>query len=133
MWGYVADRFLGATRTLITLSLLMAGGSIATGLLGEQASFVWVMALAVAFGAAATGWNGVYLAAVARLAPEGMAGTATGGALSVTFFGVLLVPAAFGLVSDAAGSLGAGYVLLALPALLCAVVLLRALKLGGER
>lgn len=133
MWGYVADRFLGATRTLITLSLLMAGGSIATGLLGEQASFVWVMALAVAFGAAATGWNGVYLAAVARFAPEGMAGTATGGALSVTFFGVLLVPAAFGLVSDAAGSLGAGYVLLALPALLCAVVLLRALKLGGER
>ena len=128
VWGYIADRYLGAAHTLVALSVMMAIGSIVTGMLGEHAPLAWVLALVMVLGAAAAGWNGVYLAAVARLAPAGMAGTATGGALSVTFFGVLLVPATFGLVSDAAGSLGAGYMLLALPILLCGAVLLR----GGE-
>ena len=33
LWGYVADRFLGATWTLIALSLAMTFGAVATGLL----------------------------------------------------------------------------------------------------
>lgn len=126
LWGYIADRYLGATRTLIALSLIMAASAVATGMLNDQAPLFLVMALVAAFGASATGWNGVYLASVARLAPPGMAGTATGGALSVTFFGTLLIPASFGLISDAVGSFGAGYALTAIPILLCAVVLLRA-------
>lgn len=125
-WGYVADRYLGAAMTLVALSIMMALGALATGMLREQAPLAWVLVLVALFGVAATGWNGVYLAAVARLAPPGMAGTATGGALSVTFFGVLLVPAVFGLVSDAVGSLGVGYMLMVLPIVLCAIVLMRA-------
>src|SRR5690606_15063428 len=63
--------------------------------------------------------------AVARLAPSGMAGTATGGALSVTFFGVVLLPAVFGLLSDAAGSFAAGYMMVAVPIVLRGAVLFR--------
>ncbi len=132
VWGYIADRYLGATRTLVALSGMMALGTIATGLLSEHAQLSWVLLLAALFGAAATGWNGVYLAAVARLAPAGMAGTATGGALSVTFFGTLLVPAAFGLVSDLTNSLGVGYMLMAVPIILCGVVLARAGERGAQ-
>jgi MFS family permease len=125
IWGHIADRFLGATRTLIALSLIMAASAVATGLLADHTPLALVLALVACFGASATGWNGVYLAAVARLAPPGMAGTATGGSLSVTFFGVVIVPALFGLVSDVAGSFATGYVLVAIPIVLCAVLLAR--------
>lgn len=125
IWGYIADRFLGATRTLIALSIIMAASAVVTGLLTADVPLAAVLVVAAIFGASATGWNGVYLAAVARLAPEGMAGTATGGALSVTFFGVVMVPAVFGLVSDVAGSFGTGYLLVAIPIVLCGAVLFR--------
>src|SRR5690606_23263116 len=115
LWGYVADRFLGAKWTLIALSIAMTASAVATGLLNSQVPWLWVLVLVVAFGASATGWNGVYLAAVARRAPAGKAGMATGGALSVTYLGVVLVPAAFGLVSDMAGSFSAAYIWLGVP------------------
>lgn len=119
LWGWVADRFLGARRTLMLLAALMALCTAATALLQPSAPLPLVLALLAAFGASATGWNGVYLAEVARLAPPGMAGTATGGSLSVTFFGVVLGPALFGAVSGLFGSYSAGYLALAVPTALC--------------
>ncbi|MDB5751388.1 MAG: major facilitator superfamily 1 [Ramlibacter sp.] len=119
LWGWIADRFLGARRTLMLLAAMMALCTAATGLLPATAPLALVLVLLAAFGASATGWNGVYLAEVARLAPPGMAGTATGGSLSVTFFGVVLGPAAFGAVSGLFGSYSAGYLALAVPTALC--------------
>ena len=83
---------------------------------------LWLV-LAV-FGASAIGWNGVYLAEVARQAPPGKASMATGGTLSVTFLGVVLGPPLFGALSGAFGSYRAGYLALAVPTLLCAGLLL---------
>ena len=57
-----------------------------------------VVTLALAFGATASGWNGVYLAEVARLAPSGQAGSATGGALAFTYAGVVAGPPLFATV-----------------------------------
>lgn len=125
VWGHIADRYLGATWTLIVLSGIMAASALGTAALTDHVPLALVLILVAVFGASATGWNGVYLAAVARLAPSGMAGTATGGALSVTFFGVVLLPAVFGLLSDAAGSFAAGYMMVAVPIVLCGVVLFR--------
>lgn len=119
LWGWVADRFLGARRTLTLLAAMMVFCTAATGLLPASAPTPLVLVLLAAFGACATGWNGVYLAEVARLAPPGMAGTATGGSLSVTFFGVVLGPAVFGGVSGLFGSYSAGYIALAIPTALC--------------
>jgi MFS family permease len=81
--------------------------------------------LLVAFGASAIGWNGVYLAEVARRAPAGMAGAATGGTLAITFLGVVIGPVLFGALSAAAGSYRAGFLALVLPTLACGWVLLR--------
>ena len=68
-----------------------------------------VVAILVVFGASGIGWNGVYLAEVARRAPPGQAGVATGGTLTFTFMGVVLGPPVFGLLSDAFGSYQAGF------------------------
>jgi MFS family permease len=71
------------------------------------------------------GWNGVYLAEVARQAPSGMAGMATGGTLVITFFGVVLGPPLFGAVSSSFGSYRAGFAALAVPLAVCALALWR--------
>jgi predicted MFS family arabinose efflux permease len=125
VWGYVADRGLGANRTLAALAFIMAASSLATALLHTSMPMLLVFAILFVFGASATGWNGVYLAEVARRAPPGMAGIATGGTLAITFLGVVLGPPVFGAVSAAFGSYRIGYAGLAIPVLLCGIVLLR--------
>ena len=74
-------------------------------------------------GATAIGWNGVYLAEVARQAPKGQASVATGGTLGFTFFGVLCGPPLFGVAAANFHSYGLSYGLLILPAVLILVLL----------
>jgi MFS family permease len=125
LWGYVSDRWFGARRMLALLALVMAASSGATALLQPQAPTLVVMAVLFVFGASAIGWNGVYLAEVARQAPEGQAGMATGGTLAITFLGVVLGPPVFGGMAGAFGSYRAGFAALVVPLVLCAGVLLR--------
>ena len=74
-------------------------------------------ALMLLYGASASGWNGVYLAEVARRAPPGQAAVATAGTLACTFIGVLIGAPLFGLVVSASGSYTLAYVMQALFAL----------------
>ncbi len=126
LWGWVADRGLGARRMLALLAAVMALSSAATALLSPALPQWLVLGVLVVFGASAIGWNGVYLAEVARQAPPGLAGVATGGTLAFTFFGVVLGPPVFGALSALFGTYRAGYLALAVPTLLCCVALLRA-------
>ncbi|MDX3908061.1 MAG: MFS transporter [Pigmentiphaga sp.] len=120
-WGWVADRGLGALRTLALLGTLSLACSIVATLMPATISARALLVLLGAFGAAAIGWNGVYLAELARRAPQGMAGTITGGASAITFLGVVAGPPLFGLVSDLSGSYRAGFAMLALPLCWCVV------------
>jgi MFS family permease len=124
-WGWISDRFLGARRMLVLLGALMALSSLSTAILSVD-SPVWLVWLVLTlFGASAIGWNGVYLAEVARQAPAGQASLATGGTLSVTFLGVVLGPPLFGAVCGLFDSYRAGYASLALPTLVCSMLLMR--------
>jgi len=76
-------------------------------------------------GATAIGWNGVYLAEVARRAPKGQAGMATGGTLAFTFMGVVTGPSMFGLLAEGVGSYGLAYLFLVIPAAIVFVLLWR--------
>jgi MFS family permease len=133
LWGWVADRGLGARRMLALLAGVMAASAVATALLQPAMPAVLVLAVLVVFGASAVGWNGVYLAEVARQAPPGMASIATGGTLAFTFFGVVLGPPAFGAISGFFGSYRAGYTALAIPLVLCGFMLLRARRMEAKR
>lgn len=126
LWGWLADRGLGARRVLAALGAVMALSAALTALLPASTPAWLVGTLLTAFGASAIGWNGVYLAEVARQAPAGQASVATGGTLAFTFLGVVLGPPLFGAVSSAAGSYGAGYLGLALLTAGCCLALLRA-------
>lgn len=129
LWGYVADRWLGARRMLTALSLLMCLAALATALVDSRLPSVLVLAVLIVFGASAIGWNGVYLAETARQAPPGQASMATGGTLAVTYFGVVLGPPIFGALATAFGSYRAGFVALAIATAFCTLALVR----GGRQ
>lgn len=103
-WGWVADRWLPPRRTLALIGALAA----ACGLVMAVAQAAWpllaCLLVAALFGATAIGWNGVQLAEVARLAPRGEAGAATGATGFVTFSGVVMGPPLFALIASLTGS-----------------------------
>lgn len=125
LWGWVADRWGGATRTLVGLVVLMTACGIGMALPGPATPAAWVLVLLVLYGASAIGWNGVYLATVARLVPKEQAAAATAGSLFFTYLGVVVGPPVFGLVGSATGSLGLAFALLGLPLLAALAMLLR--------
>jgi len=94
-WGWIADRLRASRTTLLVLGALMLLATIGTTQIDESWSALGTAIVFVAMGATAIGWNGVFLAEVARLAPAGQASTATGGALFFTFAGVLIGPSLF--------------------------------------
>ncbi|MFZ2737020.1 MAG: MFS transporter [Burkholderiaceae bacterium] len=124
-WGWVADRFLGARPTLAVLAGLMALSSLAMVFLSPSWPTVLILLLLTIFGASAIGWNGVYLAEVAKQAPPGQASVATGGTLAVTFLGAVVGPPVFGALSGWLGSYRAGFGALAVMTLVCCVLLAR--------
>ncbi|MFM8574615.1 MAG: MFS transporter, partial [Limnohabitans sp.] len=84
-----------------------------------------LLPILVVFGASAIGWNGVYLAEVARRAPAGQASLATGGTLAFTFLGVVIGPPVFGLLATLCGTYRAGFIALMAVASLCGLLLFR--------
>ena len=124
-FGYLSDRWFGARRMLAMLSAVMGVSALCTALLPAHPPALLVMPVLFVFGATALGWNGVYLAEVARQAPPGMAGVATGGTLAITFFGVMLGPPLFGGLAGVFGSFRVGFGALAVPLCVCAIVLWR--------
>jgi MFS family permease len=106
-WGSVSDR-TGAPRIVLSvIGLLMAGAALAAALFSPQWPLAAIFAVAIVLGATAIGWNGVYLGEIARLAPAGLAGQATGGCLFFTFVGVVVIPFLFGWLQRITGSYAA--------------------------
>ena len=108
---------------LLLLASMMALGALASAFLTTQTPQSVVVVILVAFGASAIGWNGVYLAEVARRAPPGMASMATGGTLAFTFLGVVVGPLMFGVLSGLFGTYRAGFVGLMVMACISGTVL----------
>ncbi|OWT63994.1 MFS transporter [Candidimonas nitroreducens] len=132
-WGAVSDRWGRPTRVLGGMALAMGAAAVATAGFSAQWPNALIAVVCVAFGATAVGWNGVYLAQVARLAPPGKAGDATGGALAFTYAGVLFGPPLFTLLVGWGAGYAAAYVLLAVPSVVCGLVLLWHGHAAGQR
>jgi MFS family permease len=118
LWGWVADRFMATRQLLGVLGFVMAASAAALSLVTPAWPVAAIAAVTAVLGASGLGWNGIYLAEVATLAPAGKAGMVTGGALSLTFMGIVIGPALFSAVVGASGS----YRLAFLAAACCAAI-----------
>jgi nitrate/nitrite transporter NarK len=125
LWGWVADRLLPPRSLLMLLGFMMAVAGAVTGLIGEAWPLAAIVAVTMVLGASALGWNGVYLAEVAQLAPAGAVGAATGGALSLTFLGIVIGPPLFSALVAATGSYRPAFLAAATAAALAALTLRR--------
>ena len=102
--GWLADRTNSAMRTLAALAVGSAGALLLVALCAADWPWWATLCSAGAAGLAATSWNGVYLAEIARVAPPGRVGDATAGASLLTFVGYVLGPSAFAMIVDGTGS-----------------------------
>lgn len=91
-WGAVADRIGSARRTMLATQLISIAAAVATAMLVPGTPVAVIFGVLFLFGMSAVGWNGVFMAEVARLAPEGRIGSATGGVLVPVFIGVMIGP-----------------------------------------
>jgi predicted MFS family arabinose efflux permease len=127
-WLIIGPR-LGVMTLLLGIGFGMTAAALATGLAAGVLSPLALWCLCFLFGLTA-GWNGVFLAEVAREAPPGEIARVTGGVMISAYAGLIFGPVAFSAAATAAATLGAGYLLLAGATFAGALVLRRA---GHER
>ena len=116
-WGVLADRVFTRRVMLGLLGVGMGISALAALFAGPDWPRPLLFAYAVLFGATAVGWNGVWLAEIARLAPSGRTSEATGGCLFFTFLGVVVTPPLFNAVLALFGTYSQAYAAFSLPAL----------------
>lgn len=119
-WGWLAGSVFSSRALLIFLSLTMFVSSAAIGLATPEWGVWGLGAAALAFGLTGVSWNGVHLAEVARHAPAGQVAVVMGGVISCCFLGLISLPALLGFVFVAMDMFGLGFIVIALPSLLCA-------------
>jgi MFS family permease len=91
-WGVAVGRIGPARNILAGLGLGMSACALMMSCL-PPAPPVWLAAMvAFLFGLTASGWNGVFLAEVARCAPAGRVAEATGGVLTASYAGLCFGP-----------------------------------------
>jgi MFS family permease len=93
--GIVADRWMKPRTLLGVVGVTMTMGAAMTAAFTAEWPVATVFLVSAIYGTTAIGWNGVYLSEVARIAPPGRAGSATGASLAMTYAGVMLTPLLF--------------------------------------
>jgi MFS family permease len=124
VWGAVSDHWLSPRVTLTLLGVLSAVCAALTALFSDAWPIAAITAVAMLYGASAVGWNGVFLAEIARCAPPGQVGVATGGTQFFTFGGAMAGPPVFTALVSATGSYALGFAFFAVVPLVIAVRLL---------
>ncbi len=112
-WGWMT-RYLGGPAAVIAgLGLAMAICAILVGSVMPYLHGSGLFALVFLFGLTASGWNGVFLAEVARHAPPDQVAAATGAVLLASYSGLVLAPLLVGLLASGLGY-GAAFIFLGL-------------------
>jgi predicted MFS family arabinose efflux permease len=126
--GAIADHWIGSRGLLGMLGVTMAISAFVIASIGPQWPGLLVYVAALCYGATAVGWNGVYLAEVARIAPPGRAGAATGASLAVTYAGVVTLPLLFWAVHTATGGYAPSFIVVGLLTLWRGLLFLKRVK-----
>lgn len=122
-WGVVASHWMAPRRLVGLLGLGMAAASILVGWAGASLPFPVLAMATFLFGLTASGWNGVFVAEVARLAPAGRIGEATGAVMVGGFAGLIAGPILL-VAAAAVSDLATGYIAVGLLAALAGLSLL---------
>jgi MFS family permease len=127
-WSMLADRIGRGIELLLVIGLLASGlGAVVATMTTAWPPLVMMVVLFL-FGFCLVGWNGLYMAEVARAAGPENVGVATGGVMVFTFAGIVIGPAAFATVYKLAGSYALTYGFFALVPLIGVAALIPVLR-----
>ncbi len=113
-WGWSADRLRSELGLLGALGLMMGGISLGVAFMTPNWPKLAIYGSFILLGAMAIGWNGVYLAALARYSPPGQVSTVSGISVFYSSWGILLGVPAFAALHQVLGSYAPLFGLLAL-------------------
>ncbi|MBI1966266.1 MAG: MFS transporter [Betaproteobacteria bacterium] len=125
VWGWIADA-TDALAVLHWVNLITVACCALTAFVSPGWPAAALALLFVVFGVSAVGWNGVFFAEVARRSPPGRVSVAAGGAMALSFAGIVVGPAIFATVYKLTGSYAATFGWLTLAAVTGLVFLMRA-------
>ena len=117
IWGWIADRFLTPSQTLVVHGVGMAAAAALTGQFGSAWPGWGVVAVAVLAGCSAGGYTGVAYAEYAHLGGARRT-EATGLGTALMFAGGMLMPTAFATTIATSGNYGLAYGSMAVLALM---------------
>jgi len=127
-FGWVADRWIPPGRLLPLLGIGMAVACALLGRLPVDAALALTVAVAMFCALTAVGWNGVFFAELARVAPPGGLAAATGTTQFMTFCGGMSGPVLFSEVINQGAAFGTTFQGLALVPLAAALFAWRAVR-----
>jgi MFS family permease len=131
-WGQIAARWCGSLAVIVFIGFAMGILAVTMGALGPATPSLLLFAIAFFFGLTASGWNGVFLAEIARRSPEGRVAETTGAVLTASYGGLLVTPFVISLLSPT-GSLAASYTVLAVAALAATANLIWSRRADAKR
>ncbi len=115
-WGWLADRTGDALSSMVMLGVVMVLSALLCFALTPDWSMAAACALFFVMGSTASGWNGAFLAEIARVAPREQISPLTGGALVYVNTGKAIGPIACANVFLLTGDYTLTFALLAVPA-----------------
>ncbi len=125
IWSLLADWIGRGVDVLIAIGVLSALFAILLAL-ADKFWPAWLLTiLLVAFGFCLIGWNGLWLAEIARSGRPDEVGLATGGILFFTFLGIVVGPATFATLFKLIGSYAVTYGVVSVAALMGVAALMR--------
>ena len=113
-WGWMNDRWLPTRPLLASIGIGIVAATAAAASFSDEWSLAGLAVVCAALGLTTVGWNGVYLAEVARAMPLEKVGAATGGVMMFTFLGIVVGPSTFGAVVAMSGSYTPAFIAFAL-------------------
>jgi MFS family permease len=117
LWGQVASAWATPRTVLAGLGGGMSLCAMAVALIAPSLPTAALFCLVFAFGLTASGWNGVFLAEVARRAPDGRVAETTGAVLTASYGGLLVAPVVIAVLSPQ-GTIALSYAVIAVAAAL---------------
>ena len=100
LWGWVASGAASCARVLSSLGFCMSVCGVTLGVWGNTLPDFLLLCVLMMYGLSASGWNGVYLADIAQQSPSNSVASYTAAATIPLYFGLILGPITFSLLTS---------------------------------
>lgn len=123
-WGTISDKYFAGNRMIIMFIVTVLTGmcALVCAVLLPATPLIVVLCTVFIFGFSISGYNGVWMTIIVELVQKENSGIATGVTITISSWGVLIIPPLFGYIVDISGSFSKGWLFIA--SLMAVVVLL---------